>query len=151
MATHHSGMIPVLREIVELLIAQKKVRLLFATESFAIGLDCPIRTAVFTGISKFDGKGDRLFYSHEYTQMAGRAGRRGIDTVGNVIHLPTMYRVLPGTNEFRDVLKGTPQKLVSKFHVDYGMVPKSLANRTSVESSFEKPDHRLPIESKAEA
>jgi superfamily II RNA helicase len=132
-ATHHSGMIPVLREIVELLIAQKKVRLLFATESFAIGLDCPIRTAVFTGISKFDGKGDRLFYSHEYTQMAGRAGRRGIDTIGNVIHLPSMYRMLPGSNEFRDVLKGTPQKLVSKFHVDYSMVLKTVMSQSGIQ------------------
>lgn len=129
-ATHHSGMIPVLREIVEILIGKKMVRLLFATESFAIGLDCPIRTAVFVGISKFDGTGDRLFHSHEYTQMAGRAGRRGIDVVGNVIHLPTMYRSLPTANEFREVLSGTPQKLESKFHIDYSMVLHAIANRT---------------------
>lgn len=128
-ATHHSGMIPVLREIVEILIGKKMVRLLFATESFAIGLDCPIRTAVFVGLSKFDGSGDRLFHSHEYTQMAGRAGRRGIDVVGNVIHLPTMHRSLPTAKEFRDVLSGTPQTLESKFHIDYGMVLQSLANR----------------------
>ena len=52
---HHSGMIPVLREIVELMISKKYIKLLFATESFAIGLDCPIKTAVFIGLSKFDG------------------------------------------------------------------------------------------------
>jgi superfamily II RNA helicase len=74
---HHSGMIPILREIVELMISKKYIKMLFATESFAIGLDCPIRTAVFTSLTKFDGNSDRYLMAHEYTQMAGRAGRRG--------------------------------------------------------------------------
>jgi ATP-dependent RNA helicase DOB1 len=56
---HHSGMIPILREIVELMISKKHIKLLFATESFAIGLDCPIRTAIFTSLTKFDGNGER--------------------------------------------------------------------------------------------
>ena len=120
---HHSGMIPVLREIVEIMISQKKIFMLFATESFAIGLDCPIRTAVFTGISKWDGASNRYLYAHEYTQMAGRAGRRGIDTVGHVVHLPLLFKNgLPGEAVYRDILSGTPQTLVSKFHVDYNMV-----------------------------
>ena len=120
---HHSGMIPILREIVELMISQKKIYLLFATESFAIGLDCPIRTAVFTGLTKYDGAQDRFLYAHEYTQMAGRAGRRGIDTVGNVIHLPLLFRGgIPTELEYNAILSGTPQKLVSKFHIDYKMV-----------------------------
>ena len=74
---HHSGMIPILREIVELFISKKYIKVLFATESFAIGLDCPIKTTVFTNVTKFDGDHDRILHSHEYTQMAGRAGRRG--------------------------------------------------------------------------
>jgi len=81
---HHSGMLPVLREIVELMISKKYVKLLFATESFAIGLDCPIKTAVFTSLTKYDGQSERHLMPHEYTQMAGRAGRRGLDTVGHV-------------------------------------------------------------------
>ena len=120
---HHSGMIPVLREIVELMISQKKIFMLFATESFAIGLDCPIRTAVFTSLSKFDGTQDRLLYAHEYTQMAGRAGRRGIDTVGHVVHLPLLFRGgIPTELEYKGVLSNQPQTLVSKFHIDYKMV-----------------------------
>lgn len=120
---HHSGMIPVLREIVELMISQKKIYMLFATESFAIGLDCPIRTAVFTGLTKWDGSQDRFLYAHEYTQMAGRAGRRGIDTVGHVIHLPLLFRRgIPSELAYRDVLSNRPQTLVSKFHIDYKMV-----------------------------
>jgi len=120
---HHSGMIPILREIVELRISEKKVFLLFATESFAIGLDCPIRTAVFTGITKFDGAEDRFLYAHEYTQMAGRAGRRGIDTIGHVIHLPLIYKKgIPSELVCRDILSNKPQKLVSKFNIDYKMI-----------------------------
>jgi len=92
---HHSGMIPVLREIVEIMISKKHVKLLFATESFAIGLDCPIRTAIFTSLQKFTSDGLRYLHSHEYTQMAGRAGRRGIDTVGYVIHLNNLCRDQP--------------------------------------------------------
>jgi superfamily II RNA helicase len=120
---HHSGMIPVLREIVELMISQKKIFFLFATESFAIGLDCPIRTAVFTGITKWDGSSNRHLYAHEYAQMAGRAGRRGIDTIGHVVHLPLLFKGgIPSEIVYKEVLSGKPQTLVSKFHVDYNMV-----------------------------
>lgn len=133
---HHSGMIPILREIVEFRISEKKIFMLFATESFAIGLDCPIRTAVFTGLTKFDGSEDRFLYAHEYTQMAGRAGRRGIDKVGHVIHLPLLFRRgIPSELSFRDILSGRPQKLVSKFHIDYKMVLSLL--KKGVDQKFE--------------
>ncbi|KAJ1434062.1 P-loop containing nucleoside triphosphate hydrolase protein, partial [Ochromonadaceae sp. CCMP2298] len=82
---HHSGMIPILREMVELCISKNYIKVLFATESFAIGLDCPIKTAIFLSVKKFDGNGERDLHPHEYTQMAGRAGRRGIDNVGYVV------------------------------------------------------------------
>lgn len=118
---HHSGMIPILREIVELMISKKYIKLLFATESFAIGLDCPIKTAVFTGITKFDGTSERFLYSHEYTQMAGRAGRRGIDTIGHVVHLNNLFTI-PSMNEYKQLLSGRPQKLISKFHVSYSTI-----------------------------
>jgi superfamily II RNA helicase len=115
---HHSGMIPILREIVELFISKKYIKLLFATESFAIGLDCPIKTAIFTGLTKFDGTNERYLLSHEYTQMAGRAGRRGIDTVGNVIHCANLINI-PSIIEYKSILCGKPQKLVSKFTIAY--------------------------------
>jgi superfamily II RNA helicase len=118
---HHSGMMPVLREIVELMISKKYIKLLFATESFAIGLDCPIKTAVFSSLKKFDGAHTRYLLPHEYTQMAGRAGRRGIDTVGHVVHCNNLFD-LPDQNEYRDVLCGKPQQLVSKFKVSYPLV-----------------------------
>lgn len=124
---HHSGMIPVLREIVELMISKKYIKLLFATESFAIGLDCPIKTAIFTSLTKFDGASERYLMPHEYTQMAGRAGRRGLDTVGHVVHCNNLFK-LPTLSEYRAVLCGMPQKLVSKFHVTYSLILNLLKN-----------------------
>lgn len=118
---HHSGMIPILREIVELLISKRYIKVLFATESFAIGLDCPIKTAIFTGLHKFDGQNERLLMSHEYTQMAGRAGRRGIDTIGHVVHCNNLFG-LPTATEYRGLLGGGPQELVSKFRISYSLV-----------------------------
>jgi superfamily II RNA helicase len=128
---HHSGMIPVLREIVELMISKKYIKLLFATESFAIGLDCPIRTAVFLGLSKYTDGGSRHLYAHEYTQMAGRAGRRGIDTVGHVIHCNNLFD-LPPLSTYKEILCGKPQKLVSKFQLYYPVV----FNSCTVENSM---------------
>ena len=118
---HHSGMIPILREIVELMISKKYIKLLFATESFAIGLDCPIKTAVFTSLTKFDGHTQRHLMSHEYTQMAGRAGRRGIDTIGHVVHCNNLFRP-PMLSEYKSILGGVPQKLVSKYYISYAVI-----------------------------
>ena len=126
-AIHHSGMIPVLREIVEFMISKKYVKLLFATESFAIGLDCPIRTAVFTSLTKFDSSGLRFLLPHEYMQAAGRAGRRGQDIVGHVIHLNNLFD-MPTVNQYKDILCGSPQKLVSKFRVSYPTILNLMKN-----------------------
>ena len=134
---HHSGMIPILREIVEIMISKKYIKILFATESFAIGLDCPIKTAIFTGLVKFDGSNERYLLSHEYTQMAGRAGRRGIDTVGHVVHCNNLFD-LPIMTEYKNMLCGTPQKLVSKFRISYSLILNLLKSESATESSGEK-------------
>jgi len=132
---HHSGMIPILREMVEVFISKKYIKVLFATESFAIGLDCPIKTCVFTGITKFDGDNNRMLQSHEYTQMAGRAGRRGIDKVGYVIHCNNLFRSQPTETEYKYLMGGKPPALVSKFRMDYSLVLNVL--KTSQETSIE--------------
>lgn len=124
---HHSGMIPILREIVELMISKKYIKLLFATESFAIGLDCPIRTAVFTSLKKFDGNGERYLMAHEYSQMAGRAGRRGIDTIGHVVHCNNLFQP-PSLTDYKIITGGIPQKLVSKFRISYPLILNLLKN-----------------------
>ena len=120
-AVHHSGILPILREMVELMFARGFIKLLFATETFSVGLDMPIKTALFTDIKKFDGTGRRMFLPHEYIQAAGRAGRRGRDKIGNVIHLPNLYRDMSRL-EFRAMTTGGAQSLVSKFRISYGLV-----------------------------
>ena len=131
-AIHHSGMIPVFRELVENMISQGHVKLLFATESFAIGLDCPIRTAVFSSLSKFDGSNMRYLFSHEYNQAAGRAGRRGLDRVGHVVHCNNMFS-FPSSIEYKDILCGKPQQLISKFYISFSTILSLVKNgRTNI-------------------
>ena len=86
-AVHHSGIAPVFREMVEILFGKGYIKLLFATETFAVGINMPTKSVIFSSLSKFDGKGFRLVKGHEYTQMAGRAGRRGKDVKGHIFHL----------------------------------------------------------------
>jgi superfamily II RNA helicase len=89
-AYHHSGLLPILKEIVEILFGRGLVRVLFATETFAVGINMPTKTVVFTSYRKYDdlSNGLRMLRTDEYIQMAGRAGRRGKDTQGIVYYLP---------------------------------------------------------------
>lgn len=120
-AIHHSGVMPILREIVEILFEKGYIKFLFATETFSVGLNMPIKTAIFTDVKKFDGSGMRMLYPHEYNQASGRAGRRGIDTVGHVIHLSNLFRNIE-LAEYRIMMKGKPQTLVSKFKISYNLL-----------------------------
>ena len=104
-AFHHSGLLPILKEIVEILFGKGHVRTLFCTETFAVGINMPTRTVVFTDLKKHDESGLRVVHTDEYIQMAGRAGRRGKDVRGTVIYLPArqpleaaeMQRLMCGT------------------------------------------------------
>ena len=109
-AIHHAGLLPILREIVELLFEKNYIKLLFATETFAVGINMPTKTVIFSGLSKFDGRGMRDLHSHEYTQMAGRAGRRGIDTIGHVIHCNNLF-TLDGINSYKKMITGGSENI----------------------------------------
>lgn len=126
-AIHHSGVMPILREMVEILFEKGYIKLLFATETFSVGLNMPIKTVLFTDVKKFDGTHRRMLYSHEYIQASGRAGRRGIDTVGNVIHLNNLFNDINLT-EYRTMLHGKPQTLISKFKISYNLVLNLIEN-----------------------
>jgi hypothetical protein len=76
---------------------------------------------------KFDGNTERYLMSHEYTQMAGRAGRRGIDTIGYVVHCNNLFS-LPSKTDYCDMLGGRPQGLVSKFRISYSLILNLLKN-----------------------
>jgi superfamily II RNA helicase len=126
-AIHHSGVIPVLREMVELLFSKGYIKMLFATETFAVGINMPTKTALFTSLKKYDGIENRYLYSHEYTQMAGRAGRRGLDKLGTVIHLNNMFD-MPTLYEYKNILSGIPQRLESKLSIDSSLILKILGS-----------------------
>jgi len=132
---HHSGMIPILREIVEFMILKKYIKLLFATESFAIGLNCPIRTAIFSSLTKFDGSHMRFLLPHEYNQAASRCGRRGLDTIGHVVHCNNLFD-MPTSNEYKDILCGKPQTLVSKFRISFPVILNLMRNNRCALSDF---------------
>jgi superfamily II RNA helicase len=120
-ATHHSKMLPVLREIVEIFFARGYIKLLFATESVAIGLNLPVKTCLFTDINKHDGTCQRILQGHEYTQAAGRAGRLGLDSVGHVIHLNNLFRNVESVS-YKQMMNGKPQALTSKFKISYNLL-----------------------------
>lgn len=121
-AVHHGGMLPIVKEMVEILFARTLVKVLFATETFAMGLNLPTRTVVFSGFRKHDGRQFRDLLPGEYTQMAGRAGRRGLDTVGTVIICAPGADEAPPVARLRQMMLGEPTKLRSQFRLTYNMM-----------------------------
>ncbi|XP_017847565.2 helicase SKI2W [Drosophila busckii] len=117
---HHSGILPILKEIVEMLFQNGLVKLLFATETFAMGVNMPARTVIFDSHKKFDGLEMRNLKPGEYIQMAGRAGRRGHDENGTVILL--CKATVPPAMELRPMLLGLPEKLQSQFILRYAVI-----------------------------
>lgn len=120
-AIHHSGMMSVFREIVELLFAKGYIKMLFCTESVAIGLNLPVKTTIFTDINKHDGKTFRILQGHEFVQASGRAGRLGLDCEGHVIHLNNLFRNVDSVN-YKQMMTGKPQTLISKFKISYNLL-----------------------------
>jgi superfamily II RNA helicase len=133
-ATHHSGTLPILKEIVEILFVQGYIKMLFCTETFSCGLNMPIKTTIFTDINKFDGKDFRLLYGYEYNQASGRAGRRGLDIKGNVIHLNNLFKSEVGVADYRNMMAGNPQKLNSHYKISYHLLFSSFS--FSIEKSL---------------
>ena len=119
-AFHHSGLLPLLKEIVEVLFAKGLVKVLFATETFAVGINMPTKTVVFTSYRKISDEGEmRMLRTHEYIQMAGRAGRRGKDTEGLVLYLPA-HRP-ENVEDVHAMMTGRSQYIESRmdFHYDF--------------------------------
>ena len=116
---HHGGLLPILKEVIEILFQEGLIKCLFATETFAIGINMPARTVIFTQTRKFDGEDFRWISSGEYIQMSGRAGRRGKDDKGLVIQ---MIDEQMEPDVAKDMLYGKPDALISSYHVTYNMV-----------------------------
>lgn len=116
---HHGGLLPILKEVIEILFQEGLIKVLFATETFSIGLNMPAKTVVFTAARKFDGREFRNLSSGEYIQMSGRAGRRGLDDRGVVIMM--IDEKLEPTAA-KEMIKGEADRLDSAFHLGYNMV-----------------------------
>jgi len=115
---HHSGLVHPLKEIQEILFSRGLIKILFATETFAVGVNMPTRTVIFTELSKYDGyiNDFRNLTTAEYLQMAGRAGRRGKDTEGSVIYLP--LKPPPKRDDMNKILTGNSVSIKSKLKLN---------------------------------
>ena len=116
---HHGGLLPIVKEVTEILFQEGLLKVLFTTETFAMGLNMPAKTVVFTSLTKFDGESSRPLTGSEYIQMSGRAGRRGKDKLGlSVVMLD--QKLEPA--EARSVFQGFPERLYSAFTLRFNML-----------------------------
>ncbi len=124
-AFHHAGLLPALKDIVERLFATGKVKVLCATETFALGVNMPAAAVVFDSLKKYNGVSVDWLLVREYTQMAGRAGRRGMDETGTVVALlePRDYE----PRALQRMFTGSSEALASSFNLSYA----SLCNLVS--------------------
>ncbi|KAJ5787225.1 hypothetical protein N7457_002215 [Penicillium paradoxum] len=116
---HHSGLLPILKETIEILFQEGLIKVLFATETFSIGLNMPAKTVVFTSVRKFDGTSQRWVSPSEFIQMSGRAGRRGLDDRGIVIMM-VGEEMDPAVA--KEIVRGEQDSLNSAFHLGYNMI-----------------------------
>ena len=128
---HHSGVYHIFKEIIEILMSHRNkdgkpqplIKLLFATETFAIGINIPVKSVSYSGLSKYSERGFRYLHPHEFKQMSGRAGRRGMDKQGVAILLPNLYD-LPEPNEIKTIMSGNNQIIKSQFIPNYQFILK---------------------------
>jgi superfamily II RNA helicase len=130
-APHHAGLLPAWKSLVEELFQQGFIKVIFATETLAAGINMPARTTVISSLSKRTDLGHRLLNASEFLQMSGRAGRRGMDVLGHVVTLQTAFE---GANEAAYLATMGADPLVSQFTPSYGMVLNLLQTRTLEES-----------------
>jgi len=130
-AFHHAGLLPVIKEIVEELFGQGKIKVLYATETFAVGINMPAKTVCFSSLRKYDGISFRLLNTKEYFQIAGRAGRRGIDTIGYVVSM--IFRPTFRYNEVKRLTSKDIEPIHSQFKLSINTVLNLIDQKTPVE------------------
>ena len=138
-AAHHAGILPAWKGLVEELFQLGLIKVVFATETLAAGINMPARTTVISSLSKRTDSGHRLLMASEFLQMSGRAGRRGMDELGHVVTVESPFE---GAKEAAHLATVGPDPLVSQFTPSYGMVLNLLQRhtleeaRTLIERSF---------------
>jgi superfamily II RNA helicase len=116
-AYHHAGMLPTLKEVIERLFTSRLLKVIFTTETFALGINMPSRSVMFDDLRKFYGRYVRNLKTRDFYQMAGRAGRRGIDTEGFVYSRVNLQRIKP--DEVSRIIYGKPEEVRSQFNTSY--------------------------------
>ncbi|KAF2325389.1 hypothetical protein GH714_027363 [Hevea brasiliensis] len=139
-AAHHAGCLPVWKSFTEELFQRGLIKVVFATETLAAGINMPARTAVISSLSKRSGSGRIQLSPNELLQMAGRAGRRGIDKRGHVVLVQTPN---DGAEECCKLLFAGLEPLVSQFTASYGMVLNLLAGRKVTHISNESDNMKV--------
>ena len=137
---HHAGILPSVKRLIEHLFERGLCKVVFATETMSLGIHMPARSVVLQSLTKRTDRGFRSLTHNELTQMAGRAGRRGIDPEGKCV---IALDVRDGVEDIRRVVDGAPEPVVSQFKLGYGSVALLLGSgndmaaiRRTVESSF---------------
>ncbi len=132
-ASHHAGLLPAWKNLVEKLFQQGLIKVVFATETLAAGINMPARSTVISSVSKRTDSGHRMLTANEFLQMSGRAGRRGMDEVGYVTVVGTSFQ---SPEEVAQLVLSNSNPLESKFSPSYSMV-LNLLQRFSLEESKE--------------
>ena len=130
-AAHHAGILPAWKSLVEQLFQAGLIKVVFATETLAAGINMPARTTVIASLSKRTDNGHRLLHASEFLQMSGRAGRRGMDDEGHVVTVESPFE---GAKEGANLALSPPDPLVSQFTPSYGMVLNLLQIHTVEEA-----------------
>lgn len=123
---HHAGMFPRAKELVEVLFSEGLVSALYSTETFALGINMPARSVCISSMRKYDGRSFRYMHSKEYFQMAGRAGRRGIDKMGYVFAM--VDKNAYDLDKIISVTKADSEPIISQFQLSNNMVLNLIDN-----------------------
>jgi len=119
-AYHHAGMLPTLKEVIERLFTSKLIKVIFTTETFALGINMPARSVIFDELKKFYGRFVRILKTRDFYQMAGRAGRRGMDKEGFVYCRINPYRINLG--DVKRIIYGQPEAVRSQLNSSYATI-----------------------------
>lgn len=157
---HHAGLLPKYRVLVEKVAQQGLLKVISGTDTLGVGVNVPIRTVLFTKLSKYDGEKSGLLTVREFHQISGRAGRRGYDTQGKVVaqapehiieNLKARAKALEGGKKkapksappgfvmwtqdtFNKLIQSQPEALVSRFHISHGMLLSVLSRKDGFEA-----------------
>src|SRR5574344_1654473 len=132
-ASHHAGLLPGWKVLVEKLFQKGLIKVVFATETLAAGINMPARSTVISAVSKRTDSGHRMLTANEFLQMSGRAGRRGMDKVGYVTVVGTMFQT---PDEVAELVLSASNPLESRFSPSYSMV-LNLLQRFNLEEAKE--------------